>query len=128
MVGLSPMRKASATPSSSLGVANPRWLFSRPTLNISDFSYLFGDETPDRFFNVGIAEQCLVDVAVGLAHSGCIPFVNTFAVFMASRALEPILTHLCYGRANVKLISQVQRHLAPDGGADTPCDHGHRRW
>ena len=105
MVGLSPMRKAYGDALVELGRREPKVVVLTADVQTSDFSYLFGDEFPDRFFNVGIAEQCLVDVAVGLAHSGCIPFVNTFAVFMASRALEPILTHLCYGRANVKLMA-----------------------
>ncbi|MDY7028186.1 MAG: transketolase C-terminal domain-containing protein [Spirochaetota bacterium] len=70
----------------------------------SDRSILFEHEFPDRFFNVGIAEQSLVDTAVGLAYSGYIPFVNTFAVFLATRAIEMVRTHLCYGRANVKLM------------------------
>jgi transketolase len=105
MVGLSPMRKAYGDALLELGRRDPKVVALTADVQTSDFSYLFGDEFPDRYFNVGIAEQCLVDVAVGLAHSGLIPFVNTFAVFMASRALEPILTHLCYGRTNVKLMA-----------------------
>lgn len=70
----------------------------------SDRSILFEQVFPDRFFNVGIAEQSLVDTAVGLAYSGYVPFVNTFAVFLATRAVEMVRTHLCYGRANVKLM------------------------
>ena len=75
----------------------------------SDFSFMFEEAFPDRFFNVGIAEQSLVDVAVGLAYSGKIPFANTFAFLFATRALEMVRTHLCYGRANVKLMA-----LMPD--------------
>jgi transketolase len=45
-----------------------------------------------------------VDTAVGFAYSGHVPFVNTFAVFLATRALEMVRTHVCYGRANVKLM------------------------
>jgi transketolase len=65
---------------------------------------MFEEAYPDRFFNVGIAEQSLVDVAVGFAYSGKIPLANTFAFLFASRALEMIRTHLCYGQANVKLM------------------------
>lgn len=71
----------------------------------SDFSFMFAEEFPDRFYNVGIAEQCLVDVAVGLSYTGKIPFANTFAFLFATRALEPIRTHCCYGRANVKIMA-----------------------
>ena len=53
---------------------------------------------------MGIAEQSLVDVAVGFAYSGKVPLANTFAFLFATRALEMIRTHLCYGQANVKLM------------------------
>ena len=71
----------------------------------SDHSYMFAEKYPQRFFNVGIAEQSLVDVAVGLAYTGFVPFANTFAFLFATRALEMVRTHLCYGRANVKLMA-----------------------
>jgi transketolase len=45
-----------------------------------------------------------VDVAVGLAYSGLIPFANTFAFLFATRALEMVRSHICYGQANVKLM------------------------
>jgi transketolase len=70
----------------------------------SDFSFMFAEQYPDRFFNVGIAEQALVDVAAGLAYSGKIALANTFAFLFATRALEMVRTHLCYGGANVKLM------------------------
>jgi len=69
----------------------------------SDHSYMFEDAFPERFLNVGIAEQALVDVAVGLANGGKVPIANTFAFLFATRALEQVRTHLCYGQANVKL-------------------------
>jgi transketolase len=69
----------------------------------SDHSFMFEEVFPDRFFNVGIAEQSLVDVAVGFARSGKVPIANTFAFLFATRAVEMVRTHLCYGRANVKL-------------------------
>ena len=69
----------------------------------SDFSYMFEEAFPDRFFNVGIAEPALVDAAVGLANCGKVPIANTFAFLFATRALEMVRTHLCYGRGNVKL-------------------------
>jgi transketolase len=69
----------------------------------SDFSYMFEAAYPERFINVGIAEPALVDAAVGLANGGKIPIANTFAFLFATRALEMVRTHLCYGGANVKL-------------------------
>lgn len=69
----------------------------------SDHSFMFEAVFPERFFNVGIAEPAMVDVAVGLANAGKIPIANTFAFLFATRALEQVRTHLCYGQANVKL-------------------------
>jgi transketolase len=69
----------------------------------SDFSCMFEAAYPNRFFNVGIAEPALVDVAVGLANAGLVPIANTFAFLFVTRALEMVRTHLCYGGANVKL-------------------------
>ncbi|MGD0863088.1 MAG: transketolase C-terminal domain-containing protein [Candidatus Limnocylindrales bacterium] len=102
VVGMRPTYGAALV---ELGRSNSDVVALTADVQTSDFSYLFENAFPERYFNVGIAEQCLIDVAVGLAYTGKIPFVNTFAVFMASRALEPILTHLCYGEANVKLMA-----------------------
>jgi len=66
---------------------------------------MFQNLFPERFFNVGISEQALVDIAVGFANSGYVPFANTFAFLFSTRALEMIRTHLSYGRANVKLMA-----------------------
>jgi transketolase len=69
----------------------------------SDYSAMFEATYPTRFINVGIAEPSLVDTAVGLANSGKIPIANTFAFLFATRAVEMVRTHLCFGGANVKL-------------------------
>lgn len=66
---------------------------------------LFAEAFPDRFFNTGIAEQNLFTVAAGLAKSGCVPFVSTFAAFATMRALEQLRTDVCYNKANVKVIA-----------------------
>lgn len=70
----------------------------------SDRSMYFEKRFPKRFYNMGIAEQSLVDTAVGFAYSGYVPFVNAFAVFLSTRALEMVRTHGCYGNANIKLM------------------------
>jgi len=58
---------------------------------------------PERFFNMGIAEQNLMGVAAGLAASGKIPFASTFAMFAAGRAFEIIRNSVCYPNLNVKV-------------------------
>jgi transketolase len=98
------MRKAYGQALVKLGKTHPDVVVLSADVSNSDHSYMFEEVFPDRFFNVGIAEQCLVDVAAGLAYSGKIPFANTFAFLFATRALEMVRTHLCYGEANVKLM------------------------
>lgn len=99
------MRKAYGEALVALGESNPDVVVLSADVSNSDFSYMFAEKFPDRFFNVGIAEQCLVDVAAGLAYAGKIPFANTFAIFFATRALEMVRTHVCFGGANVKLMA-----------------------
>lgn len=98
------MRKAYGQALVELGESHPDVVVLSADVSNSDHSYMFEEVYPDRFFNVGIAEQCLVDVAVGFANSGKIPLANTFSFLFATRALEMVRTHLCYGKANVKLI------------------------
>jgi transketolase len=104
MAELISMRIAYGKALVELGHNNPKVMVLSADVSNSDHSYMFEEVFPERFMNVGIAEQSLVDVAVGLAYSGKIPFANTFAFLFATRALEMIRTHLCYGQANVKLM------------------------
>lgn len=64
----------------------------------------FLEEFPERLFEVGIAEQDAVDVAAGLATTGLVPIVITYAGFLTMRALEMIRTFIAYPGLNVKLI------------------------
>jgi transketolase len=104
MAELINMRKAYGEALVKLGRDYPDVVALSADVSNSDFSYMFQEAYPDRFYNVGIAEQSLVDVAAGLAYCGKIPFANTFAFLFATRALEMVRTHLCYGEANVKLM------------------------
>ena len=64
---------------------------------------VFKEQLPDRFFNVGIAEQNLISVGAGLAAAGKIPFVSSFAMFATGRAFEQIRNAVCYPKLNVKV-------------------------
>lgn len=64
----------------------------------------FKNEFPDRFTNVGIAEQNLIGVAAGLADSGMIPFATTFANFATLRACEFVRHFMGYMTSNIKLV------------------------
>lgn len=97
------MRKSYGEALVALGKAREDVVALSADVANSDYSELFGAVFPERFLNVGIAEPAMVDVAVGLARNGFVPICNTFAFLFATRALEMIRTHLCYGEANVKL-------------------------
>jgi Transketolase, C-terminal subunit len=72
-------------------------------LSKSTKTNVFAKAYPDRFFNVGIAEQNLIGTAAGLAAAGKIPFVSTFAMFASGRAFEQIRNSVCYPHLNVKI-------------------------
>lgn len=63
----------------------------------------FGKEFPERFFDMGIAEQDMIATAAGLASQGKIPFASTFAIFATGRAYEQIRNSVCYPEFNVKI-------------------------
>lgn len=63
----------------------------------------FRAKFPERFVNVGIAEQNMVGVGTGLANGGMIPFVSGASCFLTGRAMEQVKVDLGYGRNNVKL-------------------------
>ncbi|WIV13468.1 transketolase family protein [Proteiniborus sp. MB09-C3] len=64
---------------------------------------VFAKEFPERFINVGIAEQNLIATAAGLATTGKIPFASSFAMFAAGRAFEIIRNSVAYPKLNVKI-------------------------
>ncbi|MBI9077022.1 MAG: transketolase family protein [Desulfatibacillum sp.] len=65
----------------------------------------FGKKFPERFINVGIAEQNLFGVAAGMAKAGLLPFVSTMATFASMRACEQVRTDICYQNLNCKIIA-----------------------
>ncbi|AEE91805.1 putative transketolase C-terminal section [Tepidanaerobacter acetatoxydans Re1] len=64
---------------------------------------VFAKKYPERFFNIGIAEQDLMGTAAGLATCGKIPFASTFAIFATGRAFEQVRNSICYPKLNVKI-------------------------
>ena len=102
MAELVMMRKAFGEALAELGAVNPRVVALSADVSNSDYTYLFQERFPERFFNTGIAEPCLVDVAAGFAKAGWIPFANTFAFLFELRALEQIRTSVCFTKENVK--------------------------
>jgi len=72
-------------------------------LSKSTKTSVFAKKFPERFFNMGIAEQDLMGTAAGLATCGKIPFASTFAIFATGRAFEQVRNSICYPRLNVKV-------------------------
>lgn len=64
---------------------------------------MFAKEFPDRFFDMGIAEQDMMSTAAGISTCGKIPYVSTFAMFAAGRAYDQIRNSICYPKLNVKI-------------------------
>ncbi len=87
-----------------LGSKNKEIVALDADLSGSTKSSTFAKAYPERFFNVGIAEQDLITTALGLSLTGKIPFASTFAVFATGRAYDQIRNSICYQKANVKIV------------------------
>jgi transketolase len=97
------MREGYGRALAEYGEVNPNVVVLDADTAASTLTHFFAERFPERFFNIGIAEPCMVDVAVGLALGGKIPFANAFAALLSLRAAEQIRTCVCYARRNVKL-------------------------
>ncbi len=86
-----------------LGEKNEQVVVLDADLSKSTKTAEFGKTYPDRFFNVGIAEQNLMGLAAGLSTTGKIPFASTFAMFATGRAFEIIRNSIGYPKLNVKI-------------------------
>lgn len=76
----------------------------------------FKKKFPERFIEVGVAEQNLVTVGSGMAHEGKIPFVSSYATFSPGRNWEQIRTTICYNNVPVKIVgSHAGISVGPDG-------------
>jgi transketolase len=99
-----------------LGRVNPDVVVLDADLAKSTLSGKFQEKYPQRFFDIGIAEQNMLVMAGGLSLAGKIPFVNTYGVFLAGRAWDQIRTSICYGDLNVKIIgAHGGLSVGPDG-------------
>ncbi len=101
-----------------LGGENPDIVVLDADLSGSTQTSRFAKLYPDRFFNLGIAEQDLMGTAAGLAVGGKIPFASTFAIFATGRAWEQIRQTIAYGHLNVKIVaSHGGLTVGEDGGS-----------
>lgn len=86
-----------------LGEENENIIVLDADLSTATKTEIFAKKFPERFFNVGIAEQNLMGMAAGLSTFGKIPYASTFAVFAAGRAYEQIRNSIAYPNLNVKI-------------------------
>lgn len=76
----------------------------------------FRDAYPDRYFNVGMAEQNLIAIAAGLARTGAVAFASTYGVFATRRAYDFIAIGCAHSRLNVKIIAGLPGLTTGYGG------------
>ncbi len=99
-----------------LGKKNPDIIVLGADLTSSTRCNWFREEFPDRFIQVGIAEQNLVGIAAGLSLVGKVPFASTYAVFCPGRNWDQIRISVAYNQANVKLTGAHSGvSVGPDG-------------
>lgn len=101
-----------------LGKKNPNIVVLEADLSKSTKSYDFSKSFPERFFNVGIMEANMCGVAAGLAGSGKIPFISSFASFLICKGYDQLRMAVAYSGTNVKVVgSHGGISLGEDGAS-----------
>lgn len=101
-----------------LGKKNDKIVSLSADLQDSTKAILFQEEFPDRFINVGIAEQDLIGIAAGYALEGFIPYVSSFASFLTTRPFDMIRMLACYNNLNIKIVAtHTGVTVGEDGGS-----------
>lgn len=104
-----------------LGKVNKKVVVVSGDLEDATRALHFKKAYPERFFNLGIAEQDLLGVAVGLSLDGLVPFACSFSVFLTNRAYGILRISVCYNRRNVKLIGSHAGLMTGPDGATAQC-------
>ena len=117
MVAKASTREVAGQTLAELGEEYPSLVVLGGDLNKSTFSNVFGAKYPDRFFDFGPAEQNIVSVAAGLAASGKIPVVSTFAVFATSRPFDQLRLGVAQPHLNVKVVATHSGITTGEDGA-----------
>ncbi|MEK6264630.1 MAG: hypothetical protein N2B06_07680 [Clostridium sp.] len=97
------LRKAYGETLVELGYENKNIVVLEADLGKSTMSCYFQDKYPERYFEMGIAEQNMASTAAGLSLTGKIPFISTFAVFMSGRAYDQIRQTISIANLTVKI-------------------------
>src|SRR3989344_4145030 len=99
-----------------LGEKNPNVVALSADLTESTRAEAFAKKYPERFFEVGVAEQNMATIAAGLGISGKIPFISSYATFSPGRNWEQIRTTIAYNDSNVKIAGHhAGVSVGPDG-------------
>lgn len=111
-------REAYGKKLAELGGRYPNIIVLDADLSGSTKTAVFAGKYPNRFFNMGVAEQDMMGTAAGLATCGKIVFASTFAIFAAGRAWEPIRQSICYPNLPVKICaSHAGLSVGEDGAS-----------
>lgn len=110
-------REAYGKKLAELGDKYPNIVVLDADLSGSTKTEVFAKKFPNRFFNMGVAEQDLMGTAAGLAASGKIAFVSSFAMFAAGRAWEPLRQSIAYPHLNVKICASHAGLTVGEDGA-----------
>ncbi|HSH18411.1 MAG TPA: transketolase family protein [Candidatus Saccharimonadales bacterium] len=111
-----PIRKGFGRGLLEAGKRNENVVAACADLTESTQMHLFKEQFPERFVEIGVAEQNLVTVGSGLAAMGKIPFVSSYAAFSPGRNWEQIRTTICLNRQPVKVVgSHAGVSVGPDG-------------
>ena len=100
-----------------LGKENENVVVLDADLSTATKTILFAKEFPNRFFDMGIAEQDMLATAAGFSTCGKIPYASTFAVFAAGRAYDQIRNSICYPKLNVKICATHSGITVGEDGA-----------
>ncbi len=104
-----------------LGKTNPNIVVVSGDLEDATRAEYFKKEFPDRFFNLGIAEQDVIGTAAGLSTQGYVVFATSFAVFLTNRAYDMIRMDVCYNNSNVKIVCSHGGLTVGEDGASAQC-------
>ena len=100
-----------------LGEKNENVVVFDSDLSEATKTSIFAKKFPERFFDMGIAEQDMMSTAAGMSTFGKIPYASTFAVFAAGRAYDQIRNSICYPKMNVKICATHSGVTVGEDGA-----------
>ena len=118
-----------------LGKENEKVVVLDADLSSATKTNLFAKEFPNRFFDIGIAEQDMMGTAAGFATCGKIPYASTFAVFASGRAYDQVRNSIAYPNLNVKICATHQMledigmmRSIPNMTVISPSDDTQTKW